>query len=64
VSYYKGSKRHGPQDCDSCGREFTVPPWECPECGFDNRVGVESCKVGRRIGTQRSAEANRRRAAQ
>ena len=42
----KGSKRLGPQSCDSCGRDFVARKgeWRCPYCGFDNRVGVERCQ--------------------
>jgi hypothetical protein len=54
-------KRHEPQPCESCGREFTPLPWECPFCGFDNAVCMEYGRHGMKIATQRSAEAAKRR---
>ena len=63
----KGSKRLGQQSCDSCGREFVVRRyqrvdgrsqgmWQCPYCGFDNRVGVERCQGA----THRAQEKHRK----
>lgn len=57
----KGSKRFGRQACDACGRDFEVAnsDWDCPHCGFDNRVGKERAQHAARIGGQRSAEVAR-----
>ena len=57
-----GMKRHGQQMCDSCGREFEArrDEWDCPYCGFDNRIGVERAHHAARIGTARSVEESRK----
>lgn len=53
----KGSKRHGPQDCDCCGREFVVRYegpnsdiiWICPYCGFNNKQATARMGMKRKV---------------
>lgn len=64
----KGSKRFGPQMCDSCGREYVAgygredeeSRWECPHCGFDNKQGTERLAYAAGFAARR--KANRKNA--
>lgn len=60
----KGSKRRGNQECDNCGRDFIASEseWNCPHCGFDNRVGVERCQHGARVAAKKSADLRKKKA--
>jgi rubredoxin len=57
----KGSKRYGWQSCDNCGRDFEVVAgdWECPYCGFDNRVAGEIARHAAKIASRKAKEARR-----
>jgi hypothetical protein len=53
----KGRKVFGSQSCDSCGREFTAAEkrWDCPHCGFDNKIGEERPSHLGRVANEKKA---------
>ena len=57
------SKRTGWQMCEACGQDFEAfrGMWECPHCGYDNKVGEERGRRFSQYCTERSVEAQRRR---